>query len=373
MKIAFIKKKFTAFGGAENYLATLIEKLKGGNHEIHVLASGWRESSDILFHRIETMNLNSLISTISFNQNAERAIKALRPDCTVSFERTTCQDIFRASDGCHREWLRLRRFIDGPAKRLSFHINPFHRTLLKMEKEIFRNTPIIIANSNMVKAEITKHYGVRGDRIRVLYNGVDLKRFSPANRLSRRVPLRKSRGIGLQTPVILFVGSGYERKGLGTLIAALPGMELNNAKLIVVGRGNTDKFRKIALRNGVEERVIFAGAQKDIEKFYAASDIFVLPTIYDPFSNVVLEALASGLPVITTRHNGASEIIDQGIDGFVLENALDSAELASRMDILLASPGTARKAARQKAENFPIEKSARELIDLITSFCNQEN
>ncbi len=370
MKIAFIKKKFTSFGGAENYLAALIEKLKGGKHEIHVLASEWRESSDIVFHRIETLNINSLFSTISFDRNVACAVKELNPDCTVSFERTTCQDIYRASDGCHREWLKLRGSIEGLVKRFSFRLNPLHRTLLKMEKEIFLNTPVIIANSNMVKTEITRHYGVREDKIKVLYNGVDLKRFFPANRLSWRVPLRKSYGIGPRTPLILFVGSGYERKGLGTLIAAMSDLP-DEIKLLVVGRGNTDKFRKIASERGVEKRVIFAGPQKEIEKFYAASDIFVLPTIYDPFSNVILEALASGLPVITTRNNGAAEIIDEGLDGSVLKNALDFTELSAKIDALFAMPQSVRKAARKKAENFSIEKSAQELINVITSFTDQ--
>ncbi|HEC98279.1 MAG TPA: glycosyltransferase family 1 protein [Nitrospirae bacterium] len=364
MKIAFLKKSFKAFGGAENYLATLIMNLKRENHEIHVLSSNWSKSPGVICHSIDTIPFNSTLSTLSFNRNVARALKTLRPDRIISFERTTCQDIYRAGDGCHREWLRLRGMVEGRLKRLSFNINPLHRTLLSIEKEIFSKTPVIVANSNMVKKQIINLYRVPEEKIRVIYNGVDLKRFSPENRAIWRDKLRTGYSIPSDIPLILFVGSNYERKGLSILLSSLSGID-REIKLIVAGRGNTAKFQRIAERHGATKRVIFAGPQREIERFYAAADIFVLPTIYDPFSNATLEAMASGLPVITTMNNGVAELIKNREEGFALQDMLDSGELSEKINLAISGAPFMGALARKKAEAQPIEKAASEFMDLI--------
>lgn len=364
MKIAFLKKSFNAFGGAENYLATLVMNLQRENHEIHILSSNWSKNPGVICHSIDTIPFNSTLSTLSFNRNVARALKILKPDRIISFERTTCQDIYRAGDGCHREWLRLRSMVEGKIKRFSFNINPLHRTLLSIEREIFSKTPIIVANSNMVKRQIINLYCVPEKRLRVIYNGVDLKRFSPENRSIWCDKLRAGYSIPLDMPLILFVGSDYERKGLSILLSSLSGID-REIKLIVAGRGNTVRFQRIAERCGVNNRVIFAGPQRKIERFYAAADIFVLPTMYDPFSNATLEAMASGLPVITTRNNGMAELIKNGEEGFVLRDVLDSSELSKKINLAISDAPFMGALARKKAETQPIEKAASEFMDLI--------
>jgi UDP-glucose:(heptosyl)LPS alpha-1,3-glucosyltransferase len=364
MKIAFIRKRFNPYGGAENYLATLIRHLELSDYRIHILSSYWQEVPGAVFHKISTPGFNSTLSNISFNHMVCRKLDRLEPDCTISFERTTCQDIYRAGDGCHKEWLVLRASKEGILKRFTFRINPLHRTLLYYEKEIFANTPLIIANSRMVRNQILKHYNINEKKILVLYNGVDLKRFTPDNRNAWRNRIREGYSIPADVPVILFVGSGFERKGLRTLISSLVHID-KRAVLLVVGRGDTGKFRRTAGRYGVERRIIFTGPQHHTERFYAAADCFVLPTIYDPFSNATLEAMASGLPVVTTRNNGASELIKNGVEGYIISNPLDSMDLAERIDMTLSVNEVAGEKARERAEGFSIEKAAEEFINII--------
>lgn len=220
MKLVFIKKNFSIHGGAENYMKTLIGQL-GNRADIHVMAKKWVETPGITFHKINPISIGSFLSTVSFNSRVCREIKRIHADRIISFERTTCQDIYRAGDGCHREWLRLREAIEPLWKRYTFMLNPLHIALLRIERKLFSETNIIIANSNMVKSQIIKHYNVPEEKIRVVYNGVDLKKFSPANAEKYRGQVRKELSIDENTVLVLFVGSGFERKGLRTLLRAI--------------------------------------------------------------------------------------------------------------------------------------------------------
>ena len=156
------------------------------------------------------------------------------------------------------------------------------------------------------------------EKIRVIYNGVDRERFSP-DRLRHKPPAAiVELGLEPGIPTILFVGSGFKRKGLHFLIAALPRMQRRDSRLLVVGHGRTSPYERLAAKLGVAQRVRFLGPQPAVERFYAAGRVLALPTIYDPCSNVVLEALAGGLPVVTTAANGASEFIQPGKNGAIL-------------------------------------------------------
>jgi UDP-glucose:(heptosyl)LPS alpha-1,3-glucosyltransferase len=366
MRLAFIKKMFSIHGGAERYLQTLIKHLKEAGHEIHVFSHQWFEEERITFHKVNIIPFTSFLSTLTFNINTNSKLKTLNSklDCVVSFERTTCQDIYRAGEGCHAEWLQIRSKIEPFYKNISFRINPLHIALLDLEKKLFKNTKLIIANSKMVKEQIIRHYAVHEDKIMIIYNGVDLARFSPENKEKWRDDTRNNLSIPKGSKVLLFVGSGFERKGLKTLIHAMP-LVKGDVKTLIVGKGDTNKYRALAEKLRVSDKIIFLGTQKDIEKYYAASDLFVLPTLYDPFSNATLEAMASGIPVITTKNNGAAELIDDANDGFVVDNLFDAYELAEKVKISLKNLNAMGERAMKKAERFPIERAVREFISVI--------
>jgi UDP-glucose:(heptosyl)LPS alpha-1,3-glucosyltransferase len=374
MRLVFIKKRFSFYGGAERYLQTLIINFKKAGHEIHVFANKWSKEEGVIFHKINILSLGSFLSTITFNRNVKKTLKKkVGPDCVISFERTTCQDIYRAGDGCHAEWLEIRSKTEPFYKRLSFKINPLHIALLNLEKRLFSNTGLIVTNSRMVKEQIIRHYAVSDEKIAIIYNGVDLRRFTPENRDSSRDTLRKSLGISKDSKILLFVGSGFERKGLKTLIDSIPLLKKDDFKVMVIGKGNVKRYKTLAERRGISEKIIFLKPQKKIEKFYAAADMFILPTLYDPFSNATLEAMASGLPVITTKNNGVTEFIENGYEGFVLNDIFDPQELADKIYLTLGNLKIMGEKAREKAEDFPIERAAIEFIKAIEQVTDTKN
>jgi UDP-glucose:(heptosyl)LPS alpha-1,3-glucosyltransferase len=368
MRLAFIKKKFSIYGGAERYLQTFIQHLQKA-YEIHVFANQWIADEGILFHKVNIVPFGSFLSVITFNTNVKKAIKKIQPDCVISFERTTCQHIYRAGEGCHAEWLKIRTEIEPFYKCLVFKTNPLHLALLYLEKKLFSDTKLIIANSNMVKDQIIKHYGIHTSKITVIYNGVDLIRFSPEGKDRWRKDIRKDLNIQENLKVLLFVGSDFKRKGLKTFLHSVSLLKRNDIKALIIGKGGIKNFRLLAETFGISKKIIFLEPQKDIEKFYAAADLFVLPTLYDPFSNATLEAMASGLPVITTKNNGVGELIDNGQQGFILNSLFDPRELADKIALSLRSSMIMGEKARKKAEKFPIEGAVQaftEIFDNLT-------
>lgn len=338
MKIALVREKYTDFGGAERYTSALAEHLIDSGHEVHVFAHQWKggkdgtKGGDIIFHPVPILKGLSVLQVISFAVNVRRLLKREQFDIIHSFERTLYQDVYRAGDGCHREWLIQRKQIDPWYKRILIRLNPLHIVLLSIERQIFKdgNYKVIIANSERGKREIMNHYGVPSERIKVIYNAVDPNRYILNNPAEARTRTRKSLAIPLTDRVLLFVGSGFRRKGLRATMKALPELD-STIRLIVVGKDRVRSYRKLAGALGIEDRVHFTGPVVDTEQYYNASDLFVFPTIYEPFSNVCLEAMASGLPVVTSRINGASEAVTEGKNGFIVENPVDAHEIAGKV------------------------------------------
>jgi UDP-glucose:(heptosyl)LPS alpha-1,3-glucosyltransferase len=368
MRLAFVKKRFSLHGGAELYLRTMLGELKKEGHDLHVFANDWTEEPGVRFHKVKIIQATSFLSALTFSKNAASALKHEKFDCIMSFERAEYQDIYRAGDGCHRAWLGIRSEFEPSHRRISFKVNPFHLYTLALEKKIFANTPVIVVNSLMVKKQIMKYYSTPSEKIIVAYNGVDLETYSPDGRDKWRSNIRASLGINEKDKVLLFVGTGFKRKGVEVLIRALPMVMTNeNERVIalIVGRGEAAYYERLSNGLGVSGNVVFTGPQSGIEKYYAAADVFVLPTIYDPFSNACLEAMASGLPVITTRNNGAAEVLEQGKEGFVINSVVDHTELADKLILALEDAGRMGSLARTKAERFGIAGAAAYFIRLM--------
>jgi UDP-glucose:(heptosyl)LPS alpha-1,3-glucosyltransferase len=255
-------------------------------------------------------------------------------------------------------------------------INPFHRYLLWLERRLFEHPDLkaVIVNSNMVRHEITSRFRIPNERIHTIYNGVDLDRFRPENRLTMGNQLRSKCGIADEVPVVLFVGSGFERKGLGQLLRAIA-LAGGEAQLWVVGKGKRGPYHRLAQKLGIMSRVAFWGPHQDVQPFHAAADIFAFPTLYDPFSTAVLEALATGLPVITTAQCGTAEIMCQGKEGFILSSPAATAELAVYLNDLY-DPNRRRSMsanARKRAEEFALERTIAELKRLYHRLVNNSN
>ena len=374
MKIAILRKKYSFHGGAEGFSQGLIDLLAQQGHEVHIHAISWEGTSPskgVYFHRVPAVTFNSFLRDLTFALSARKQMAEGNYDIIQSHDKTLYQDIYRAGDGCHIEWLRQRWRRSGISGRLSMLFNPYHWLILGLERSIFKKRRYlkIIAISELVKRNIIEHYHVPAEDIVVIYNGVDLDRFRPANRERFRNEVRRHYDIPDSTRVFLFVGSGFERKGVRYLIEAAEKLD-SSVTLLIVGKGSGEKFHDIIKK----QRVIFCGPQKQIEQYYAAADAFVFPTVYEPFGNVHLEALASGLPVITTRYSGASEIIAEGKSGFVVQEPEDTEAIAGSMKKLCDADllQTMGYEARKAAEKFTMERFVREIMQLYSDIMEEK-
>lgn len=353
MKIAFIKRKFSFYGGAEQYLHKIMINLSQ-RHEIHLLTSFWKRDASFKVHKISSLGV---APNFVFAHRVKQYLKTHHFDAVISFERTFSQDIYRASDGCHKSWLEQRKFIDGYLKCLSFHFNPHHLIILFLEKKAVETSKIIITPSQMVKREFETFYGEEiGKKCIVCHNGVDLKRFCPPS-LKKRQEIRQQLGLA-EKKVLLFVGSGFKRKGLSLALKVLKCLP-KNFVLLVVGKGKIEKDK------GLEKRTYFFGPQREIERFYQLADVFILPTIYEPFGNVILEAMACGLPVITTSANGAAEIIEHGKEGFILNLPINLEKFADYIGIASKNQKTMGKNAYEKAKLFSLERVVNKFLQVL--------
>lgn len=367
MKIAFIRYRYDPFGGAERFTQALVERLAAKGAEIHLYAREWSappSAARITMHRVGGPSWPSILGYASFVLLVGRAVRMTRFDLVQSNERTLCQDVYRAGDGVHARWLELRARRMGPLRRLSLRLNPFHAFRLWLERRLFEDPRLkaIIVNSGMVRDEIVGRFRVDPARIFTIPNGVDLGRFHPAHRETLGGALRRRSGARDHETVVLFVGSGFERKGLEFAMRGLAEAKVP-ARLWVVGKGKRRGYERLARGLGLGGRVDFWGPREDVAPFYAAADVLVLPTLYDPFPSVVLEAMASGLPVITTAQCGAAGIMTHGRQGFILDTPEETGRMAECLEALDQVDTRRRmgREARRLAEDFPWERTVAEL------------
>jgi UDP-glucose:(heptosyl)LPS alpha-1,3-glucosyltransferase len=371
MKIALVRQRYTAFGGAERFVARAIESLRAQGAAVTLLAREWApaDQGDDSKQRLicDPFYLGSVWRDWGFSRCVCRALRKNHFDLVQSHERIPCCDVYRAGDGVHREWLRQRRRTLGLLGRSGLWLNPYHHYLRGAERRLFASPKLkaVICNSHMVKSEIRHYFGVPEARLHVIYSGVDTRKFHPGIRETHRATLRAALGIPENGPLFLFVGSGFERKGVAALLAAMAQMP-PEAHLLVVGKDKKQgKFEAFARKHGLGPRTRFLGGQEDVIPFYAAADAFVLPTLYDPFPNAALEAMACGLPVITSHKSGAAEFIRQGENGYVCD-ALDVAALADHMRQFLSPKRSATlgRAARASVEAYDLETMGERLLAL---------
>lgn len=346
MRVALVVERFEPrAGGVEAVAWRVAHGLAAAGDEVCVVARQAAASKAVRVLPVRVPAFWQPLRVLAFSGAAARAAPRGGFDVVHSFSRTRHQDLYRAGGGSHADYLERTYGASARWRRLS----PRHATLLALERSIFSDpSQLIQCNSRMVRDEIARRNDVPPERLEVVYNGVDLERFHPGRRAREGVRLRAEWAPA--GPVWLLAGSGLRRKGLDTALDALARSAAGNAELWVAGRDAPGPWARLAARLGVEQRVRFLGGRSDLERVYAAADALVLPTRYDAFANVCLEAAAAGLPVVTSAHNGAAEIL--GDAGFVIQHAEDAAGFAKALDAL-ADPGLRERLgarARQIAE-----------------------
>ena len=358
LRIAFVRRGYSPSGGAEAYLRRLARGLVDRGHNVQLLTSEEWPDAEWPFGALTRVRLRS---TIAFADEVEKIRPQIECDVLMSLERIWRCDVFRAGDGVHRAWLNRRKKFDLPLQRLARDLSPMHRQILQIEEALFarRGAGRVIVASEMVKDEIVDLYDYPADNIDLVRNGVPLDRFrfDPGLREKSRADLK----LHAEEIVLLFVGSGWERKGLLFAMEAMAMCRDRRLRLLVAGRGKTQRYFK-------SKRVRFLGEVVDLLPVYAAADILILPTIYDPFSNACLEALACGLPVITTRANGFSEIIEHEVHGSIVEHGNDLTDLRDAIQFWSdpARRAAARSTITARASQFDIATNVEQTLAILT-------
>jgi UDP-glucose:(heptosyl)LPS alpha-1,3-glucosyltransferase len=354
--------------GAERYCVNLFRNLQKLGHQVTVVGEGIDDElrGEVEFVPVEVNHLTSWTKNRSFAENVARVVAARRFDVVHGLSRAAGLDSYRLTDPLQTHWVNV--YYRNPVERWLQRWNPRHRTILRLERELYEAGRVrrIITQSKLDTRLLTEYFRIPEERIRRIPNGVNLAVFHPGAR-ERRAEMRAAWNLATDEPLIVFAAMDFRRKGLETLLAALSKIHHRRGerpKLLVLGDGEIGAYRRRATSLGLGRSVIFAGRQSRIEAFYGAADLFVLPTIYEPFPNVNLEAMACGLPVITTETAGGADIVVPGENGFLIPDAWAVDELAEQIAQFFRLSGGERERLSlrsiETARRFTVEENARQ-------------
>ena len=360
MRLAVIRQRYTPFGGAERFVEGALEALLERGVAISLYTREWPETRLALIepHIVDPFHLGRLWRDASFARGVCKAIGGGKADLVQSHERVACCDVFRAGDGVHAVYLDERLAHASPLERVALRASPYHRYVLDAEKKLFASPWLsaVICNSAMVRDEIRERFGYPEAKLHVIRNAVDASVFHPGLRADRDRVCASLR-IPTEATLFLLVGSGFERKGVATAIRALAELP-SHAHLVVVGRdAHLQQYARLARSLKLSGRVHIVGPQADPRPYFGAGDVFVLPTLYDPCPNAALEAMACGLPVITSTKSGVAELVTAHDAGLVC-GSRDVSALAAHMRALLAPEARARMGENARQAVAPLTPDA---------------
>jgi UDP-glucose:(heptosyl)LPS alpha-1,3-glucosyltransferase len=323
-----------AGGGLEQWISELAPRLERRGHDVHIIAFHVADGG-----RRERMHvLPACAGRVDRAAAVEREVALLAPDVTHDVGVGWSYDVLQPQAGSKLANHRRDLASLAPAARLRARWSPARRRWRREvqaleQRQYARATGLVLAVSRLVALDLQGLWSVADERLRIVPNGVDTERFSPARCAAMRGAARAQIGVDESTAVFLFVARNPRLKGLLPLLRATALLRDRNTRLRVVAIGSEPGagFRRAAARLRIADIVTFAGTVEDPALYYAAGDVFVLPTYYDACSLTALEALACGLPVITSRYNGAAELMAHDRDGFVLDDPDDERSLAALM------------------------------------------
>ncbi|RYY86442.1 MAG: glycosyltransferase family 1 protein [Comamonadaceae bacterium] len=372
-RIAIVRGAWNAAGGAERFVQRIATALAARGVELTLVARRWPQAGQdglpgsVRVLEVDAFHIGRAWRDAAFARDVQRVVREQGFDLVQSHERIPGLDMYRAGDGVHRQWLALRRRQRGALRGMTDALSASHRTILRKERAMFTHPALrcVICNSEMVRDEIVRHYGVEPGKLAVIRNGLDLQRFRPPTPAEHQAA-RAALGLPADKTVFLFVGSGFDRKGVAVALRALARGDLRDkALLVIVGHDkHLARYQALAQSLGIAGAVRFDGARGDVVPSYHAADAFVLPTLYDPQSNAMLEAMGCGLPVITSTTSGAAELLSAD-SGHVVD-ALDDAAVAAAMTDLLDRQRCRRlgAAARAAIEPYTLERMTDDYLAL---------
>ncbi len=395
MRVGIVIRHFDAErGGAERWTAQFAAWLLAQGHEVHVVCESAAECNGnvvtatvnelgrLHVHRVAVGVASASRRRIRFAAAAEATLRELALDIVHDMGDGWFADLIMPHGGTRRgsfeQNLRLCPTWLRPAKRLAAGVLPRYRAFRKLERRqyLLDGSRLFLAVSQMVKRDMMRYLHVPEPLIRVVYNGVDIERFTPLNRQRYGAQLRSWLGATEQT-VLLTVAQNFRLKGVAETIQALAELRRRGhaVTLLVVGGGRKGPMERLAERLGCGEHVRFLGPSREPERFYAAADIYVQPSYYDPCSLVVLEALASGLPAVTSSCNGVSELLEDGRHGYVVKDPADVATLTQHLERLMAPEHRQHcsACARELAEANTLERNYERILSLYGEILSEKS
>jgi UDP-glucose:(heptosyl)LPS alpha-1,3-glucosyltransferase len=348
IKIAVVIPKYGLVGGGEKFVVELTERIaQRFPCEMHVFANQWKQHSRLIrFHKVPIIFFPKYLTTVSFAWFAQRKIEKMGFDLVHAHERLYAADIVSLHSTPHRLWVR-----DVRKKRF---LSLFDRATIGVERSMVLNNDktLFLPVSGIARDQFVVEYPDVADRMEIMRPGVDMAEFDKLDRNQCRENIRRQFGFHELDTLLLFVGMNFELKGLDQVIAALgriksmsskrpiPAMPMSHQgplKLFVVGKGNQNKYQKMARNAGIGDDVRFAGVrQEKMEEVYLAADFYAMLSSFDTFGMTVLEAMAASLPVIISPNVGAKDLVQEGVNGFIV--AREDIDAVSRRILLLLDP-----------------------------------
>jgi UDP-glucose:(heptosyl)LPS alpha-1,3-glucosyltransferase len=337
LRIALVLDRFEpGLGGLESWTEGLANWLVRQGHEVSVLCfAGTTKNSAVKLHIVDGEG-GPLARADAIAARLSRLCFDIIHDTGTAGHA----DVFQPQTGSRVINTEFDLATRTPWQRLRIHLSPtfrrWRRETQRLERRQFADPSRVIAVSRMVRDQIASRYGLDADRITVIHNGIDTKRFGADRLATLRAPARTKWSLG-EAPTFLLVAHNFDLKGVGTALHALARLRgiAPGIRLAIAGNGDVERYSRLAHRLGISGQVHFLGKLDQIEEAYAAADVALQPTRYDACSLATLEGLASGLPTITTRSNGAAELITAEKQGIVLEHSTDAEALARAMERLL--------------------------------------
>ncbi len=369
LNITVVRRKCGfSLGGAEGYCANVASGLFKRGHKVTVVAD---ESTleAVPFERARVAGRGSLMKNLGFFMETQKVLERSAPSCVYGLSRIRNAGFLRISDPLHAAWLDLG-YRSAPAFRFLRRLSLRHGLLLWQEREAIRTCGYIVTNSNLVKEQLAQYYQVKPEYVFTVYNGVDHQRFRPLSQQERQA-MRENLGIQGGETALLFAGSDIRRKGLLSLLEAVGKLKYP-VKLLIAGTDETSEAAALCRRLGISGQVTWLGFRMDMERLYQAADLFCLPTLYDPFANSVLEAISCGTPALTTRLNGASEVVLPLSPELVVPTP-EPAELSMAMEFFLDLSSTEKTHLKERllerSMGFTWDRHLDQLEELFKTYC----
>ena len=338
-----IRANKSKHGGGEKYLSRLSRAMASENIEHQIINS--------FFPKF----LPSWLRAILFNIQVSLT---KRDKFYYSLDRITCPDLYRAGDGVHKVFLSIEN---------KSRLNLLHPVYLYLEKHCFNNAKYIIANSNMVKEQIIDTYNINPNKINIIYNGIELKEIDYKKSYDK---LSKEFSISKNQSILLFVGSGFKRKGVAEFLQIISKLKTTDIKAFIIGKERNIKYyQNLSKKLNIDSQVVFTGPRNDVDDFYSISDIFLFPTHYEPFGNVILEAMNLSNVVFTTKHCGGGELLDSE---FIMQNPDDISVIQKINNLLENSDKLAmiKERNRSKSMQFSIKINLYKTLKVINENIN---